>query len=47
MLGFGGAEPVVGVASIVVLAGVICFALAVWLAGERSVVQRRQGHAAV
>jgi hypothetical protein len=38
MLGQPGAEPVVGIASVVMLAAVICFALAVWLGGRRSVV---------
>jgi hypothetical protein len=38
MLGQPGTEPVVGIASVVMLAAVICFALAVWLGGRRSVV---------
>lgn len=38
MFGKPGAEPLVGVASVVMLAAVICFACAVWLGGRRSVV---------
>jgi hypothetical protein len=42
MLGKPGAEPLVGVASVVMLAAVVCFACAVWLGGRRSVVRFRQ-----
>ena len=38
MLGQRAAEPVVGIASVVMLAAVVCFALAVWLGGRQSVV---------
>lgn len=46
MFGQRGAEAVVGVASVVMLASVVCFALAVWLGGRRSVVHVGQAQAA-
>lgn len=46
MFGRTGAEPVVGLASVVMLAAVICFALAVWLGGSRSVVHVGQAQPA-
>jgi cbb3-type cytochrome oxidase subunit 1 len=38
MFGQQGAEPVLGIASVVMLAAVVCFALAVWRSERRSVV---------
>jgi len=46
MLGQPGAEPLVGIASVVMLAAVVCFALAVWLGGGRSVVHFGQSQTA-
>jgi hypothetical protein len=46
MFGLRGAEPVVGIASVVMLAAVMCFALAVWLGVRRSVVHFGQAQAA-
>lgn len=46
MLGQRGAEPVVGLASVVMLSAVVCFALSVWLGGRRSVVHFGQPQAA-
>jgi p-aminobenzoyl-glutamate transporter AbgT len=46
MFGQPGAEPVVGIASVVMLAAVACFALAVWLGGRRSVVHFGQSQTA-
>jgi cbb3-type cytochrome oxidase subunit 1 len=46
MFGQPGAEPVVGVASVVMLVAVFCFALAVWLSGRRSVVHLGQAQTA-
>jgi hypothetical protein len=46
MLGFRGAEPVVGIASVVMLAAVVCFALAVWRGRRRSVVHFGQAQPA-
>jgi hypothetical protein len=46
MFGQPGAEPVVGIASVVMLAAVICFGLAVWRGGRRSVVHFGQAQTA-
>ncbi len=46
MLGQPGAEPLVGIASVVMLAAVVCFALAVWLGGGRSAVHFGQSQTA-
>jgi len=46
MFGQPGAEPVVGIASVVMFAAVVCFALAVWLGERRSVVHVGQAQTA-
>jgi len=46
MFGQPGAEPVVGIASVVMLSAVLCFALTVWLGGRRSVVHFGQAQTA-
>jgi hypothetical protein len=46
MFGLRGTEPVVGIASVVMLAAVVCFALAVWRGGRRSGVHFGQAQAA-
>jgi hypothetical protein len=46
MFGLRGTEPVVGIASVVMLVAVVCFALAVWLGGRRSVVHFGQAQTA-